>query len=195
MKSFVLKVTFAFAASALFLDSSALAQSNDNDGCSDATLQGDYAFRISGEVFVPDLTKTPPVPTTAIMAYRDGVAMTHFNGAGKLTQVDFVMGNGLTPSEQTPTPNPADSDSTTHFSTGEWGTYQVFSDCTGTATINFPPPEGMEQGNVITLMFVIANKGNTLHTVVSSLVLYNGHHAFANIHSDAERLHPIVDHP
>lgn len=195
MESFILKVTFTFAVLSLLLGSSALAQSNDNDGCSDASLHGDYAFRISGEVFVPDLTKTPPVPTTAIMAYRDGVAMTHFDGKGNLKQVDFVMGNGLTPSEQTPPPDPADSDPTTHFSTGEWGNYQVFSDCTGTATINFPPPKGMEKGNVITLMFVIANNGNTLHTVVSSLTLYNGHHAFANIHSDAERLHPVVDHP
>lgn len=165
MKSF-LKVTFAVALASLLLGSSTLAQSDDNDGCSNATLSGDYAFRISGEVFVPDLTKTPPVPTTAVMAYRDGVAMTHFDGHGNLKQVDFVMGNGLTPLQQTPAPDPADIDSTTHFSTGEWGKYQVFADCTGTATINFPPPKGMETGNIITLMLVIANNGSTLHTVV-----------------------------
>jgi hypothetical protein len=195
MKSLIRKIATTFAFSTMLLGSSVLAQSNDNDGCSEATLNGDYAFRISGEIFVPDLTKTPPVPTTAIMAYRDGVAMTHFDGKGTLKQVDFVMGNGVPPSLQMPAPDPADIDPNTHFSTGEWGTYQVFSDCTGTATINFPAPKGMEKGNVITLMFVIANNGNTLHTVVSSLILFNGNHAFANIHSDAERLHRIEDRP
>ena len=195
MKSLIIKISLALTFSSLLLGSSAVAQSYDNDGCSDATLEGDYAFRISGEIFVPDLTKMPPVPTAAIMAYRDGVAMTHFDGKGNLKQVDFVMGNGLTPSEQTPPPDPANIDSTTHFSTWEWGKYQVFSDCTGTATINFPPPKGMETGNVISLMLVISNNGNTLHTVVSSLILLNGKNVFANIHSDAERLHPIVDRP
>ena len=171
----------------------AAARAQDNDGCSNSTLHGDYAFRISGEVFVPDLNTSPPTPTTTVMVYRDGVAMTHFDGNGKLTQVDFVMGNGQTPSQQAPPPDPKDIDPKTGFSTGETGTYEVHSDCTGTATINFPPPLGMDSGNVITLMFVIANHGNTLHTVVSSLTLFNGKKAFANIHSDAERLEPIRD--
>lgn len=52
-----------------------------------------------------------------------------------------------------------------------------------------------ETGNVITLMFVIGNGGRTLHTIVSSLTLYNGHKVFPNIHSDAERVEPIWDRP
>lgn len=171
------------------------AQAQDNDGCSNATLYGDYAFRISGEIFIPNTSTTPPTPTTAVMVYRDGVAMTHFDGKGNLSQVDFVMGNGLTPSQQTPLPNPKDIDPLTGFSTGEWGTYEVHPDCTGTATINFPPPLGMETGNVIDLMFVISNGGRTIHTVVSSLTLFNGHKVFPNIHSDAERVQPIIDLP
>lgn len=166
-----------------------------NEVCNTATLRGNYAFRISGEIFVPNTSTTPPSPTTAVMAFRDGVAMTYFDGKGKLSQVDFVMGTGLTPSQQTPPPNPENIDPTTGFSTGESGTYEVYSDCTGTATINFPPPLGMDSGNVITLMFVIGNGGRTLHTVVSSLTLFNGKKAFSNIHSDAERLEPIVDRP
>jgi hypothetical protein len=170
-------------------------QAQDNDGCSNATLRGNYAFRISGEIFVPNTSTTPPTPTTAVMVYRDGVAMTHFDGNGNLTQVDFVMGNGLIPSRQTPAPNPQNVDPTTGFSTGEWGTYEVHPDCTGTASINFPPPLDMETGNVITLMFVISNGGRTLHTIVSSLTLYNGHKVFPNIHSDAERVEAISDRP
>lgn len=171
----------------------AATRAQDNDGCSNATLHGDYAFRISGEIFVPNTSTAPPTPTTTVMAYRDGVAMTHFGGNGKLTQVDFVMGNGQTPSQQTPPPDPKYVDPTTGFSTGETGTYEVYSDCMGTATINFPPPLGMNSGNEVTLMFVIANGGRTLHTIVSSLTLFNGHKVFPNIHSDAERVQPIVD--
>jgi hypothetical protein len=51
----------------------------------------------------------------------------------------------------------------------------------------------MNSGNEVTLMFVIANGGSTLHTIVSSLTLFNGHKVFPNIHSDAERVQPIVD--
>ncbi|HMD41928.1 MAG TPA: hypothetical protein VKH45_02540 [Candidatus Acidoferrum sp.] len=169
------------------------AQDAYNDGCTNATLHGAYAFRISGEIFVPNTSTNPPTPTTSIMAYRDGVAITHFRGDGTLSQADFVMGNGQTPAQQTPPPDPKDIDPTTGFSTGEKGTYEVYPDCTGKATINFPPPLGMDSGNQITLMFVIANGGRTLHTIVSALTLYNGHKAFPNIHSDAERLEPIED--
>jgi hypothetical protein len=168
------------------------AQTQDNDGCSNATLHGDYAFRISGEIFVPNISTTPPTPTTVVMAYRDGVAMTHFDGQGNLSQEDFLMGNGLPPSQQVPPPDPKYVDPVNGFSTGETGTYEVHPDCTGSATIKFPPPLGMESGNVITLMFVIANGGRTLHTVVSSLTLFNGHKVFANIHSDAEKVQPLI---
>src|SRR5271166_5902392 len=52
--------------------------------CSDRTLSGDYAFRVSGEVFTPNG-----------IVNRDGVAMTHFDGSGGLSQVDWVVANGV----------------------------------------------------------------------------------------------------
>ena len=63
----------------------ALAQSGDNDGCTNATLFGDYAFRVDGQL----------LPPGGLPIARQGVAMTHFDGAGGLTQVDFVMSNGV----------------------------------------------------------------------------------------------------
>jgi hypothetical protein len=174
----------------------ARAQSTDNDGCSDQTVKGDYAFRISGELFVPGAT-----PASSILAYRDGVAMTHFDGQGNLRQVDFVMGNGKVPGDPTqPTYTAlADIDPLTGFSTNETGTYHVFADCTGWAKIEFPPAEKTVNGSTITvspgavikLMFVVANGGNTLHTIVSALNLPGGAPALPNIHSDAERLVPL----
>ncbi len=53
----------------------------DNDGCSDATLRGDYGFTILGDQPNPDGTTSPVV----------GIAITHFDGAGKLTQRDFTV--------------------------------------------------------------------------------------------------------
>ena len=78
----------------------AKAQVGDYDGCSNATLIGDYAFTLHGEslgVLVAGVGLVPfanPLPA-------DGVAMTHFDGRGGLTQVDFVMRNG------TPASSPA----------------------------------------------------------------------------------------
>ena len=51
--------------------------------CSNHTLHGDYAFRVSGEVFTP-----------GDIVNRDGIAMTQFDGNGNLTQVDWVVANG-----------------------------------------------------------------------------------------------------
>lgn len=147
------------------------AQSNDNDGCSAKTLSGDYAFRISGQVFNADGSVT----------LRDGVAMTSFDGDGKLTQVDFVMANG------TAVPGPADP--TTGFHILEKGSYTVYSDCTGSAVINFPAPPGLTSGAVIKLAFVLSHHGRTIHTIVSELIPPGSNTPVpANIHSDAEKL-------
>ena len=45
------------------------AQASDNDGCSDATLKGDYATTISAQILNPDGTLTN----------RTGVSMKHFD--------------------------------------------------------------------------------------------------------------------
>jgi hypothetical protein len=140
--------------------------------CSNATLLGAYAFRISGEIFVPG--------TNTIAMYRDGVAMTHFNGMGGLTQEDWLVGNGV--SDPPPTPG---------FHGNETGTYTVNSDCTGNATINFPIPPGGTSGAVIALKFVLGDHGRVIHTIVTSLRPPNtppGTNVPANIHTDAEKL-------
>lgn len=156
---------------ALLSSMTAYGQSSDNDGCSNATLTGDYAFRISGQVLPPGGT---PID-------REGVAMTYFDGSGKLTQVDFVMANGV------PTPGPADP--LTGFHLGETGWYKVFPDCTGMAEIDFPTPPGGTSGAVIDLMFVVGSRGKTIHTIVSRLIPPNSTNPVpVSIHSDAERL-------
>jgi hypothetical protein len=71
----------------LALSGTARAQGDDNDGCSNSTLKGDYAFTISGQILSPDGTST----------LVNGVAITNFDGKtdaqgkGGLTQVDFVV--------------------------------------------------------------------------------------------------------
>jgi hypothetical protein len=154
----------------LLTPAACLGQSSDNDGCSNATLTGDYAFKISGQVLLPG---APPVQ-------RDGVAMTRFDGKGGLTQVDFIMGNGV------PVPGPADP--LTGFHTREAGSYAIFPDCTGRAEIRFPAPPG-STGAVIDLMLVLSNHGRTIHTIVSRLIPPGSANPVpASIHSDAEKL-------
>ena len=61
-------------------------------------------------------SETNPMPdgTTSPVA---GIAITHFDGAGKLTQKDFTVTGGL--------PSPANGNAATgfHFAGGETGTY------------------------------------------------------------------------
>jgi hypothetical protein len=120
VSSFVTLVTLLF--SSLSMGQSA------TPPCSNRTLQGDYAFAIEG-------------------AQVRGVAMTHFDGEGNLTQVDHVVINGVPPAV-------------------EWrlgtGSYTVNSDCTGSAQINNvgAPP--------LDLRFVIAAQGKEIRTVVNN---------------------------
>lgn len=162
----------------------AFAQSIDYDGCTNATLRGDYAFRISGQILPPSA-----VPVTI---QRDGVAMTHFDGftgpagLGGLSQVDFVMSNG-TPLQGIPDP-------LTGFHIKESGWYKVYPDCTGTAEIDFPTPPGGTSGAVIDLMFVLSNDGRTIHTIVSKLIPPNSTTPVpVSIHSDGEKLGSVPD--
>lgn len=60
------------------------------------------------------------------------------DGAGGLTQVDFVMSNDA------PLAGPADP--STKFHIGEHGSYKVNPDCTGSAVIHFPAPPGVASG-------------------------------------------------
>jgi hypothetical protein len=175
MKSKTCKFWLPALIATLFVPAFVFGQSGDNDGCSNATLSGDYAFRVSGQVYPPVPPGAPPV-----VIQRDGVAMTHFDGAGKLTQVDFVVSNG--------SPLPGPTDPVTGFHIFETGTYQVFPDCTGTAEIKMPTPPGGTSGAVIDLKFVLAKQGKTIHTIVSRLIPPNSTTPMpASIHSDAEK--------
>jgi len=73
------KVIRMLAVPALLLGLNAIAFAAENNGCSNATLKGDYGFTISGFQPNPDGSTSP----------IKGVAITHFDGAGKLTQRDF----------------------------------------------------------------------------------------------------------
>jgi len=156
---------------ACFISGGARAQSADNDGCTNAALFGDYAFRVDGQLLPQG---GPPIE-------RQGVAMTHFDGAGRLTQVDFVMSNGA------PMPGPADPVSGFHID--EQGSYKVNPDCTGSAEIHFPAPPGLASGAEIDLMFVMGNHGRIIHTIVSRVLPPGSTTPVpASIHSDGVKM-------
>lgn len=173
MKSLLWKPAVFAAMGLLAIAGQAKAQSTDHDGCSNRTLNGDYAFTVSGTIWVTD-------PAGVLEeVQRGGVAMTHFDGAGGLSQVDYVIAghNNL------PTPPPPPTDPVTGFHTMETGNYMVYSDCTGTFTINSP-------GTTIVTKFVLSNHGRSIHTIVSSLTLPTGP-VTALIHSDGHKLGKI----
>ena len=175
MKTFHLKLIFVGAIALLAVGVPARGQSTDHDGCSNRTLKGDYAFTVSGTIWVTD----PQGVLEEVQ--RGGIAMTHFDGSGNLSQVDFVMSgrNNL------PTPPAPPSDPVTGFHTMETGTYTVYADCTGTFTINSP-------GTVIVTKFVLSNHGRSIHTIVTSLTLPSGP-VTALIHSEGHKLGQIED--
>ena len=165
----------AVAASALLIPGVTFGQAGDHDGCGNETLKGDYGFRISGNIL--NSAGTPVVN-------REGVAMTHFDGKGGLTQVDFVMANGL--------PQPGPADPVTGFHIDEWGTYTVNADCTGSAIIHFPVPPNGTSGAEIDLIFVLSQGGRTIHTIVTKLIPPNTTTPVpVSIHSDAEKLQQV----
>ena len=74
----------------------------------------------------------------------DGIAKTTYDGKGNLTQVDAVADNGnLAPGWRPGT-----------------GTYFVNPDCTGTQTVVIPGLPDLH------LQFIVAQGGNTIHSVV-----------------------------
>ena len=141
------------AVSALMLGLSVIPAVADDNGCSDATLKGDYGWTIQGNGPNPDGSQAP----------IRGIAITHFDGAGKFTQRDFVMAAGV--------PNAGNGNAMTGFvfSTGETGTYRLNPDCTGTATIDLNVPVPFGSTGVIKLMLVVTNRGRAIHTVVAEI--------------------------
>jgi hypothetical protein len=120
-----------------------LAQS-DEGRCSNQTLYGAYGFNIEGLILaIPGAPALPaPLPLRA-------VAITTFDGRGRLTQVDHYVVNGMPPTQ-------------------EWqpssGTYNVNANCTGTITLIVP-------GNPLSpfnLYFVVVKNGAEIRTVVNA---------------------------
>jgi hypothetical protein len=111
----------------------------DNDdrghGCSASTLRGDYGFSVEGQV----LAGPQPLLVGA-------VAMTHFDGDGGLSQVDFATINGV----------PTGTD----WRPGT-GTYEVNADCTGKAQISFT-----DGSPTLRLRLVVADRGDQIRTIV-----------------------------
>ncbi len=125
------------------------AQAHDKtEACSRATLNGAYSFTISGQI----LGGPSPGPI-------NGIAVTTFDGRGGLTQTDFVVKSGAPA-------GPVDA-----FRSGESGTYTLNADCTGTFTIDFPEAVPKQQ---LVLMFVIADHGRRINTVVAALYVGPG---------------------
>ena len=119
------------------------AQSDDNSRdspssftCSNRTLRGDYGFSIDGTI----LAGTP----NAFLLR--GVAMTHFDGHGNLSQVDFATRNGV--------PVAPDWRSAV-------GTYEINADCTGTAEII-----QADGSPTLNLRLVVVNRGREVRTIV-----------------------------
>jgi hypothetical protein len=139
----------------LLLGLTVMAAAADNNGCNNATLKGDYGFAIHGFSPNPDGTQLP----------TQGIAITHFDGAGKLTQRDFVETAGV------PNAGNGNAQAGFVFSTGETGSYSLSSDCTGTMEIDLNVPVPFGSTGVIKLMIVVTNGGRAIHTVVSEITV------------------------
>jgi hypothetical protein len=125
---------------ALFLAASAAwAQGNDSQPmCTNATLLGDYGFSVAG---TRPSSSYPFAPIETVV----GVAMTHFDGNGSLTQTDNIHGSitGARAPDRKGT-----------------GTYTVNPDCTGTMKL-------LNQGAPpLTLRIVIVDDGNEVRAAV-----------------------------
>jgi hypothetical protein len=160
MQKWLCKGTFLAIVTVLTLTGAARVQAGT---CSDRSLRGNYGFTISGALGqAPNL-----IPL-------EGVAITHFDGRGHLSQVDFTVRNGVPLVPASPRPD--------GFGEDETGTYTVNADCTGTATIHFP------DGRELDLTLVVAKGGREVHTVVSATRLPNGTTAFATTRSHGVRV-------
>lgn len=123
----------------LLLAASAVwAQDYTEPACGNGSLAGDYGFSITGT------RPSGPVPGAPIETVV-GVAMTHFDGNGNLTQTDNIHGSisGFT------TPDRLGS-----------GTYTVNADCSGTMTLSSPGSP------TLTLLIVVVDNGNEVRTAV-----------------------------
>lgn len=120
---------------AFVMTSSPSAVAQGQSACGTHWLRGDYAFAIDGTILAG--------PSPVLLR---GVGMTRFDGAGNLSQLDFVTNNGA----------PVSS---------EWrpatGRYQVNDDCTGSAEII-----RFDGSPDLRLRLVVFDRGAQVRTVV-----------------------------
>ena len=107
-------------------------------GCSNAMLQGEYAFGVT--------TITSAIGADVVAGIKV------FDGKGNLTQRDYPGNSG--PAQFAPPGQ-------------EQGTYTVDPDCTGSMVINLDVPVPVSSTGVIKNRFVISNGGRPIHQVVS----------------------------
>ena len=160
MRTWILRAALVVPFVGLAFSSPARAWSDEPCSAGNSILQGDYAFTVSGQVFLPSGT-----------IERQGIALTHFDGNGKFTQVDFVLSSP--PPAGAPAPPKGPTDSVSGFNTDESGTYTVNPDCTGEFTITDAgytnsAGAGVSDG-VIKVKFILSDHGRTIHTMVYSL--------------------------
>ncbi len=144
MNSWNFKGMLAAAIVLLALSGPAWAGGNDDLGCSNATLKGDYAFSV-----LTTVAASPPGPGVV-------VGLGRFDGKGGFQQTDFP-GNGATDL------------GLTAFRTGQTGSYTVNPDCTGFMTINLGAGVG-----VTTNAFVISNGDRSVHAVIAGFTAPDG---------------------
>ncbi len=110
------------------------------NGCSDATLRGDYGFTISGT----RPTGPPPAPIEQFV----GLAITHFDGNGGLTQPVGSSHGSIS----------GDSPTDTGF-----GTYSLNANCSGTMTLNLT---GRTPAVSLRIWMVVVDRGKEVRLVV-----------------------------
>ena len=145
MKSQFLKGMLAATIVLPALSGTAWAGGDDDLGCSNATLTGDYAFAV-----LTIVAASPPGPGVV-------VGLGTFDGRGGFTQIDYP-GNGGT-----------DLGLDEKFRTGQTGSYTVNRNCTGFMTVNLGATVGVTEN-----AFVISNGGRAIRAVIAAFTAPGG---------------------
>jgi hypothetical protein len=141
MKSWFLKGMLASVIAFPAMAGAAWAGGAEDFGCSNAILNGEYAFGV---------TTYSPATSLGVVG---GVKF--FDGKGNLTQRDYIGGSA--PAQFAPPGQ-------------EKGTYTVNPDCTGSMVINLNAPVPTGSTGVINILFVISDAGRHIHEVVSQFI-------------------------
>lgn len=125
-------------------------------GCSPATLKGSYTFVAHGAVLGIIAATSSVVASLHAFATPqplDDVAIIDFDGVNGIKRIDFAMIDG----------SPRGGQSS--FSTDQTGSYQVFANCTGQMTINYPGANG---GTTLQLKMVVSDDGKIVDALIVS---------------------------